>query len=203
MGFDLVIHYHDALFNIIAMQQRDQAVIEVTDDVRRQTAKWHDRSDGRPMAAEATKPHENAANEHDSCASANVADVKSKRNRRYGNAVCGKQGHKQWDCPQCQQGKAGKEKRPWPEPRPDPHAAAPVHKRSRSAYLVLGGQQRVDQRNCRAHNAQNYPWSDSDTRRGGEAAQRVGYGTTGRAMGIEHGVAEENASDPLPCHDWA
>ena len=40
-----------------------------------------------------------------------TAGVKAKRNHRYDNNecfVCGKQGHKQWDCPQSQQGKAGK-----------------------------------------------------------------------------------------------
>ena len=37
--------------------------------------------------------------------------MKAERNRRYDKNecfVCGKQGHKQWDCPQSQQGKAGK-----------------------------------------------------------------------------------------------
>ena len=42
--------------------------------------------------------------------SAKTAGVKAERNRRYENNecfVCGKQGHKQWDCPQSQQSKAG------------------------------------------------------------------------------------------------
>ena len=37
--------------------------------------------------------------------------VNAERNRRYGNNecfVCGKQGHKQWGCPQSQQGKSEK-----------------------------------------------------------------------------------------------
>ena len=37
--------------------------------------------------------------------------MKAERNRRYDNnerIVCGKQGHKQWDCPRSQQSKAGK-----------------------------------------------------------------------------------------------
>ena len=37
--------------------------------------------------------------------------MKAQQNRRYDNNqcfVCGKQGHEQWDCPQSQQGKAGK-----------------------------------------------------------------------------------------------
>ena len=38
MRFDLVTHDPDALISIIATQQRDQAVIEANDDVRRQTA---------------------------------------------------------------------------------------------------------------------------------------------------------------------
>ena len=47
----------------------------------------------------------------DGSQSAKTAGVKAERNRRYDNNecfVCGKQGHKQWDCPQSQQGKAGK-----------------------------------------------------------------------------------------------
>ena len=47
----------------------------------------------------------------DGSQSAKTAGVKAERNRRYENNecfVCGKQGHKQWDCPQSQQGKAGK-----------------------------------------------------------------------------------------------
>ena len=39
MRFDLVTHYPDALFNVVAKQQRDQAVIEANDAERRQTAK--------------------------------------------------------------------------------------------------------------------------------------------------------------------
>ena len=39
---DLVTHDPDALFSIIAKQQRDQAVIEANDAVRRQTAKRRD-----------------------------------------------------------------------------------------------------------------------------------------------------------------
>ena len=53
----------------------------------------------------------NAAEKHDGSQSAKTAGVKSERNRRHENNecfVCGKQGHKQWDCPQSQQSKAGK-----------------------------------------------------------------------------------------------
>ena len=42
MRFDLVAHDLDALFNIIAKQRRDQAVIEATDAKRWETAKWRD-----------------------------------------------------------------------------------------------------------------------------------------------------------------
>ena len=108
MRFDLVTHDPDALFSIIAIQQRDQAVIEANDAVRRQTAK---RRDARLVAAEGTKPQESTADWHDSRASAKAAGVNAERNRWYDNKgcfVCGNQGHKQWNCPQSQQGKAGK-----------------------------------------------------------------------------------------------
>ena len=108
MGLDLVTHDPDALFSIIAKQQRDQAVIEANDAERRQTAK---RRDAGSVAAAGTKPHGSAADEHDSSESTNAAGVKAERNRRYDNKcfVCGKQGHKQWDCPQSQRGKARKD----------------------------------------------------------------------------------------------
>ena len=108
MGFDLVTHDPDALFNNIAKQQRDQAVIEAKDAERRQTAK---RRDSGSMAAAGTKPQGRAADENDSRENAKAAGVKAERNRRYDNHecfVCGKQGHKQWDCPRSQQGRAGK-----------------------------------------------------------------------------------------------
>ena len=108
MRFDLVTIDLDTLFNLIAKQQRDQAVIEANDDERRQTAKGRD---SRSMAAAGTKPQGRAVDEHDSRENAKAAGVKAERSRRYDNGeciVCGKQGHKQWDCPQSQQGKAGK-----------------------------------------------------------------------------------------------
>ena len=108
MRFDLVAHDPDALFNIIAKQQRDQAVIQANDAERRQTAK---RLDSRSMAAAGTKPQGRAVDEHDSRENAKAAGVKAERSRRYDNNECfvgGKRGHKQWDCPQSQQGKAGK-----------------------------------------------------------------------------------------------
>ena len=108
MRFDLVTHDPGALFNIIAKQQRDQAVIEANDAERRQTAK---RRDSRSMAAAGTKPQGRAVDEHDSRGNAKAASVKAEWSRRYDNNecfVCGKQGQKQWDCPQSQQGKAGK-----------------------------------------------------------------------------------------------
>ena len=108
MRFDFVTDDPDALFSIIAKQQRDQAVIEANDAVRRQTAK---RRDARSVAVAGTKPQGSTADEHDSRESGKAAGVKVERNRRYDNDecfVCGKQGHKQWDCLQSQQGKAGK-----------------------------------------------------------------------------------------------
>ena len=48
---------------------------------------------------------------HDGSQSAKTAGVKAERNRRYENNeyfLCGKQGHKQWDCPQSQESKVGK-----------------------------------------------------------------------------------------------
>ena len=108
MRFDLVTHAPDALFSIIAKQQRDQAVIEANDAVRRQTAK---RRDARSVAFAGTKPQGSTADGHESRESAKAAGVKAERNRRYDNKecfVCGKQSHKQRDCLQIQQGKAGK-----------------------------------------------------------------------------------------------
>ena len=63
------------------------------------------------MAVAGTKPQGSTADGHDSRESAKAAGMKAKQNRRYDNNecfVCGKQEHKQWDCPQSQQGKAGK-----------------------------------------------------------------------------------------------
>ena len=107
MHFDLVTHDPDALFNKIAKQQRHQDVIEANDAVRQQTGK---RRDARSVAVEGTKPHGSTAGGHDSRGSANAAGLKAERNRQYDNNecfVCGKQGHKQWDCPESPQGKAG------------------------------------------------------------------------------------------------
>ena len=104
MRFDLVTHYPDALFNIIAKQHRDQAVIETNDAERRRTAK---RRDARSMAAAGTKPQGSAADGHDSRENTKAAGVKADRNRRFDNNecfVCGKQEHKRWES---QQGKAG------------------------------------------------------------------------------------------------
>ena len=108
MRFDLVTHDPDALFSIIAKQQRDQAVIEANDAERRQTAK---RRIAWLMGAAGTKPQGSVADEHDARENAKAAGVKAERNHQYDNEcfVCSKQGHKQWDCPQSQQGKAWKD----------------------------------------------------------------------------------------------
>ena len=108
MRFDLVAHDPGALFNIIAKQQRNTKIIEANDAERRPTAK---RRDAKSMAAAGTKPQVGAAGEHDSRENAKAVGMKAERNRRYHNNECfvrGKQGHKQWDWPQSQQGKAGK-----------------------------------------------------------------------------------------------
>ena len=58
-----------------------------------------------------TNPRGRAVDEHDSRENVKAACVKAERSRRYDNNECfvgGKQGHKQWDCPKSQQGKAGK-----------------------------------------------------------------------------------------------
>ena len=63
------------------------------------------------MAAAETKLQGNAADKHDASQSAKTDGVKADRNRRYDNnecLICGKQGNTQCDCPQSQQGKAGK-----------------------------------------------------------------------------------------------
>ena len=63
------------------------------------------------MAAAGTKRQGRAVHERDSRENAKAVVVKAERSRWYDNNecfVCGKQGHKQWDCPQSQQGKAGK-----------------------------------------------------------------------------------------------
>ena len=106
--FNLVVHYPDALFNVIDQQRRDQAVIEANDAARRQTAT---RRDARTVAAAGTKLQSNTADKHDGSESVKTAGIKAERDRRYGNNecfVCGKHGLKQWDCPQSQQSKAEK-----------------------------------------------------------------------------------------------
>ena len=108
MRFNLAVHNPDALFNIIHQQRRDQAVNEANDHAHRQTAK---RRDSRSVAAAETKLQGNAADKHNASQSVKTAGVKAERNRRYDNnecLLCGKQRHKQWDCPHSQQGKAGK-----------------------------------------------------------------------------------------------
>ena len=84
MRFDLVTPDPDALFSIIAKQQRDQAVIEANDAVHRQAAQ---RRGARSVAAAGTKPQGSAAGEHDSRESAKAAGVKAERNRRYDKNV--------------------------------------------------------------------------------------------------------------------
>ena len=53
MRFDLVTHDPDSLFSQIAKQQRDQAIVEANDAVRRQTAKGRE---VRSVAVAGTKP---------------------------------------------------------------------------------------------------------------------------------------------------
>ena len=108
--FDFVTHDPDALFNIIAKQQWDQAVIKANDAERRQTAK---QPDARSIVAAGPKPQGSAADGHDSRENAKAAGVRCeiRAECRYDNTQCfvrGKQGHKQWGCPQRHQGKAGK-----------------------------------------------------------------------------------------------
>ena len=76
MRFDLETNDPDALFNIIAKQQRDQAVIETNDAERRQTSK---RSDATSMAAAQTKPQRSAADDNVSREDVKVSGVKAER----------------------------------------------------------------------------------------------------------------------------
>ena len=108
MRFNLVVHDPDALFSMIDQQRRDQAVIEADDAARRQRATQRD---ARSVAAAATKLQDNDAGKHDGSKRAKTAGVKAERNYRYENCecfVCGKQGHKQWDCPQASRGRRRK-----------------------------------------------------------------------------------------------
>ena len=131
------MHDPDALFNIIDQQRRDQAVIEANDAARRQRTT---RRDARSVAAAGIKLQGSAADKPDGSQSAKTAGVKAERNRRYEKNdcfVCGTQSHKQWDCPQSQQGKAGKGvhgQSHGQDPAAAASAAAAIHKRSRSAY---------------------------------------------------------------------
>ena len=68
--------------------------------------------DARLVAVEGIKPQGSAGDEHDPRESVKAAGGKEERNRRYNNNecfVCGKQGNKQGDWPQGQQGNAGKD----------------------------------------------------------------------------------------------
>ena len=82
MLVDFVTRDPDALFNVIAKQQRDQAVIKANGAGRRQTAK---RRDAKSVAAAGTKLPRSATHEHDSREGAQTAGVKAERNRRYDN----------------------------------------------------------------------------------------------------------------------
>ena len=100
MRFDLVTHDPDTLFNVIAKQQRGQAVFEADDVEGRKTAK---RRDAMSVAVAGTTPQGSTADGHDSRESAKAASEKAERNRRYDNNecfVCGKQEREQWNCPQ-------------------------------------------------------------------------------------------------------
>ena len=71
MRFDLVTHDLGALFSIITKQQRDQAVIEANDALRRQTART---LDARSVAIEGIEPRGSTETDgHDSRESAKAA----------------------------------------------------------------------------------------------------------------------------------
>ena len=81
---------------------------EANDAARRQRATQRD---ARSIAAAGTKLQGNAADKHDGGQHTETAGVKAERNCQYENNecfACGKQGHRQWDYPQSQQGKAEK-----------------------------------------------------------------------------------------------
>ena len=106
--FDLVTHDPDAMFNIIAKQQRDKAVAETKDAERRQTAK---RRDPRSVAAAGPIRRELVPT---GTTHARVPRLLVKKQSGIVGTtnnecfVCGKQGHKQRDCPRSQQGTGGK-----------------------------------------------------------------------------------------------
>ena len=102
--FNLVVHDPGGLFNIVDHQRRDQARIEANDAARQQRATQRD---ARSVAAAGIKLQGNDSDRHDGSQGSKTAGVKAERNRRYENNerfVCGKQGHKQWNRPQTQQG---------------------------------------------------------------------------------------------------
>ena len=96
---------------LLFKQQWDQTVIEAIDAVRGQKIKTAKRRNARSVPVAWSKPQGRTADRYNSRESAKAAGVKAERNRRYDNKecfVCGKQGHKQRDCRQSQQGKARK-----------------------------------------------------------------------------------------------
>ena len=83
--------------------------MEASDAERQHPAKWRD---ARCVVAAGSKPQGRAADEHDSRESAKATGEKEERKLHHDNEECfvhGKQGHKQWDCPQIQQGRVGKD----------------------------------------------------------------------------------------------
>ena len=131
MRFDLVTHDPDALFNIIAKQQRDQNVIETNGAERQRREK---RRDDKSMTAAVAKPQGYAADEHRSRASAKLLE------QHQSGTIGTTTKSAVWQARSRAAGlppkpaRESEESRPWPEPRPDPHTAAAFHKRSRSAY---------------------------------------------------------------------
>ena len=113
-------------------------MIEANDAARRQTAP---RRDASSVAAAGSKLQGNAADKHDGSQRAKAAGVKAERNLRYENNerfVCGKQGHKQWDCPYSHQGKVEKgvhvESHGYDQAAAASAAEAAIHKRFHSTY---------------------------------------------------------------------
>ena len=82
LGFSIIVHDPDALFNVIDQQRRDRAVIVANSAARRQTAL---RGDVRSVAAAGSKLRGNVADKHDESRSAKTVVAKAERKRRYEN----------------------------------------------------------------------------------------------------------------------
>ena len=106
MRFDLALHDHDALFNLVAKQKRGQDVMEANDASRRQKLK---RRDARSVASAGTKPQGRGHDENEPRESSKAAGIYD--SCRYDNnecCGCGMQCYKQLHCPKASRVRRGK-----------------------------------------------------------------------------------------------